>query len=115
VVDERGELFPDAGGFVTGPRTDVLRGCSKKEGIEILLRTMGPGAIAVDEITSEQDCIELLRAGWCGVDLLATAHAASKTDLHARPIYRALVKNELFDHLVILQSDKSCITERMGL
>lgn len=115
VVDERGEIFPEAGCFTAGPRTDVLRGCSKGEGIEILLRTMGPGTIAVDEITSEHDCTALIKAGWCGVHLFATAHAATKADLHLRTVYQPLVKSRLFDHLVILHEDKSCTSERMEL
>jgi len=100
VVDERGELFPE--GFTRGKRMDVLTGCSKKEGIDILLRTMGPECIAVDEITSEQDCEALIRAGWCGVRLLATAHASSMEDLNHRPIYRSVVECQLFDHILVL-------------
>lgn len=113
VVDERGELFP--AGFATGFRTDVLTGCGKGQGIDQLLRTMGPGTVAVDEITSEKDCEALVRAGWCGVHLLATAHAGSREDLFSRPVYRSLVSQKLFDTLVILQPDKSYKAERMTL
>lgn len=113
VVDERGELFPP--GFPSGNRTDILGGCGKAQGIEMLVRTMGPATIAVDEITSEHDCEALIKAGWCGVNLLATAHAASKEDLYARPVYRPLVKSHLFDTLIVLQSDKSWKAERMEL
>lgn len=113
VVDERGELFPI--GVSTGFRTDILSGTPKGQGIDMLLRTMSPSTIAVDEITSERDCEALLKAGWCGVDLLATAHAACKADLYARPVYRPLVTGHLFDTLVILQPDKSFKAERMEL
>jgi stage III sporulation protein AA len=113
VVDERGEIFPSVGGFEKGQRTDVLYGCGKEVGVDILLRTMGPASVAVDEITSERDCVALRKAGWCGVDLIATAHAASKGDLYRRAVYQPLVREHLFDHLVILQEDKSCILERM--
>lgn len=112
VVDERGELFPD-GIFDPGMRTDVLSGCSKPQGIEMLLRTMGPGTIAVDEITADGDCDALLHSGWCGVSLLATAHASGKEELHRRPVYQKLISHRLFDWLVILQQDKSWILERM--
>ena len=111
VVDERRELFP--GQFSTGKRTDILTGCSKAQGIEMVLRCMGPACIAVDEITADGDCDALLHAGWCGVDLLATAHAASRNDLENRPVYRRLMECKLFDTLVILQRDKSWRTERM--
>lgn len=113
VVDERRELFPT--GFNTGSRTDILRGCSKAQGIDILLRTMGPRTIAVDEITSECDCHALMKAGWCGVSLLATAHAGDKRDLMTRSVYRPIIESRLFDTLVILQEDKSWKTERMGI
>lgn len=112
VVDERGELFP-TNCFSTGPRTDVLTGCDKPHGIEILLRTMGPGCIAVDEITAEADCDALIQASWCGVKLFATAHAADKRDLLSRPIYRRLVESGVFDTLLTMQPDKSWHRERM--
>jgi stage III sporulation protein AA len=113
VVDERGEIFPAASGFAWGRRTDVLTGCSKREGMEALLRTMGPETIAVDEITSATDCEGLLHAAWCGVSLIATAHASSRYDLCSRPVYRPLIDAKIFDMLVILQKDKSWKIERM--
>jgi stage III sporulation protein AA len=113
VVDERGELFPP--GFVTGRRTDVLVGCNKREGVEMALRTMGPRCIAVDEITSQYDCASIQSAAWCGVSLLATAHASSVSDLKNREIYRPLMQTKLFQQIIVLQQDKSWTLERMGL
>ena len=116
VVDEREEIFPLANGqvcFEPGIHTDVISGCSKSIGIEILLRNMTPGIIAVDEITAKEDCDALLHAGWCGVSLLATAHAGCKEDLYKRPIYRPLVDNGIFDTVLTLRSDKTWIGERL--
>lgn len=113
VVDQRAEIFPYVANFSAGERTDVMIGCTKKEGLENVLRTMGPETIAVDEITSEEDCKGLLHAAWCGVSLIATAHAATKSDLYSRKIYQPLVKSNVFDTLVILQKDKSWVIERM--
>ena len=111
VVDERQELFP-AAIFDHGPGTDILSGCPKGEGIDTVLRTMGPEWIAVDEITEETDCNALLRAGWCGVRLLATAHAATYRDYLSRPVYRPLVESRLFDSVIILRPDKTWRIER---
>lgn len=111
VVDERGEVFPE--GMDRGKRTDVLTGCPKPEGIPMLLRTMGPSCIAVDEITEERDCLALIQAANCGVRLLATAHAATAEDFYSRNVYRPLVTHRVFKTLIILQKDKSYITERM--
>ena len=114
VVDEREELFP-VEFRQSAKRMDVLTGCAKVEGIEIALRCMGPSSLAVDEITAEADCEALLRAGWCGVRLLATAHAASLQDLYRRAVYRPLVKAQLFSHVLVLHRDKSWREERMEL
>ena len=103
-VDERRELFPD-GCFDRGKSLDILSGCPKTAGIDILLRTMGPETIAVDEITAPEDCTALLQAGWCGVRLLATAHAADSGDLRNRSLYKPLVKGNLFDHILVLRRD----------
>ena len=112
VVDERCELFPDQ--FRTESKSlDILSSCPKTEGIDILIRTMGPATIAVDEITSQEDCAALLQAGWCGVRLLATAHAANSSDLHNRSIYKPLVNTHLFDHILILSRDKTVHEERI--
>lgn len=113
VVDERGELFPE--GIQRGKRMDVLTGCSKKNGIDSLLRTMGPSCIVVDEITTESDCEALIRAGWCGVRLLATAHASSVADLTSRPIYKSLISCKLFDHILVLDRNKMWRKERIAV
>ena len=56
----------------------------------------------------------MIHAGWCGVSLLATAHAASVEDLKNRPVYAPLAQCGLFDTAVILRRDKSWRVERMG-
>ena len=110
VVDEREELFPS--GMETGCRTEVLRGCPKPQGVDMLLRTMEPQVIAMDEITSQEDCDALRQAAWCGVTLLATAHASSLQDFLHREVYAPLVREHLFDNIVILQKDKTWRLER---
>lgn len=114
VVDERGELFPSQPAFSSGKCTDVLCGCPKREGIEVLLRTMSPDWIAVDEITAAEDCEALMKAGHCGVKLAATAHAGSLEDFRKRPVYRPLIECGLFQQAMVLRQDKSWTLERMG-
>lgn len=105
VVDERGEVFPE--GFRRGGNTDVLTGVSKPRGIDMVLRSMGPAVIAMDEVTGRPDCEALLRAGWCGVRLLATAHAADLRDLYERPIYAPLVRTGLFHRVAVLDREQN--------
>ena len=118
VVDEREELFPQHKGqscFSPGDSTDILSRCSKAVGIESVLRSMNPHWIAVDEITEKADCDALLQAGWCGVNLMATAHAGSLQDLMTRPVYKPLIDYKLFSIVLILQRDKSWKMERIHL
>ena len=86
---------------------DSLYGCPKGQGVEVVLRTMTPDFIAVDEITSEEDSAAILRAYGCGVGLLATAHAAGMGDFRRREIYGALIQNHVFDTFLVLHPDKT--------
>lgn len=86
LVDERGELAALCDGtpqFDVGRHTDVIEGCPKLIAAEMLLRTMSPQVLAVDELSSGE--MPLLSSGLAsGVLLLATAHAADLGELRSR-------------------------------
>lgn len=110
VIDERREIFPFQDGtfsFDRGKRTDVLSGCEKGAGLNMVLRTMGPAVIALDEITDAEDCVALSNAAWCGVQLIATAHAGNKKELLSRKIYRPILECGVFRTLIVLHADKT--------
>ena len=113
VVDERRELFPE--GFCRGQNTDVLSGVSKERGIDMVLRSMGPQIIALDEVTSRGDCEALIRVVWCGVRLVATAHADSVRDLTRRAIYRPLAEAGLFSKAAVLDRNQNWHIEEVGV
>lgn len=77
VVDERSELAACYHGVPQndlGSRTDVMDACPKVLGIELLLRSMSPEVIAVDEIGGEKEIELLKRSIYCGCTIVATAH-----------------------------------------
>ena len=116
IVDERMELAACAGGipgFQVGRQTDVLSGIPKHEGVYMLLRTMNPDWIAVDEITDERDVDALLRSSFCGVRILASAHVFSREDLHARPFYARMCQLGLFENLILMDKEHRIRLERM--
>lgn len=118
VIDERRELFPYQDGkyaFARGKRMDVLSGCKKAAGLDMLLRTMGPSVIALDEITNQEDCRALSEAAWCGVQLIATAHAAEKKDLLSRKIYSPILESRIFQTLITVHTDKSWEEEELEI
>ena len=116
VVDERFELAACEGGmpgFDLGGMTDVLSGAPKHEGVYMLLRTMNPDWIAVDEITDERDVDALLRSSFCGVRILASAHVFSRLDLLARPLYARMCALGLFENLILMDKQHGVKLERM--
>ncbi len=118
VVDERREIYPFSSNgpcFDCGSSTDILSGCSKPQGLQMLLKNMTPRWIAVDEITSQEDCCALMDACWCGVRLICTAHAESRSDLISREIYKPLIEKHIFHWLIVLHPDRSWSAERMKL
>ncbi|MGN0507315.1 MAG: stage III sporulation protein AA [Lachnospiraceae bacterium] len=80
VVDERSEIAACYHGVPqndVGLRTDVLDCCPKALGIGLLLRSMSPEVIAVDELGGKEDILMVQRAIRSGCSILATAHGDS--------------------------------------
>ena len=103
VADERGEIaavHDRRPQFDLGPRTDVITGGRKHEACFMLLRSMNPQILALDEITAPEDIVSVRYAAGCGVILLATAHAYSADTLHDRPLYRELLEERIFRRAV---------------
>ena len=98
VVDERSEL---AGSYLGVPqndlgcRSDVLDACPKKMGMMLLLRSMAPKVIAIDELGGEEDIEALKVAAACGTKVIATIHGESLKDV-------GRIKEQLFDVFFLL-------------
>ena len=82
LADERGELAglssEGAPGFDVGKCTDVLSGAPKAAAAMLLLRAMGPEAVAMDELGDADDAAAVTALMGSGVRVLATAHAAEQ-------------------------------------
>lgn len=105
VVDERSEIAGCLAGVPqrdVGPRTDVLDGCPKAEGIMMLIRAMSPQVVAVDEVGRPEDAGALMEALHAGVSVVATAHGASVADVARRPALRELIEAGAFARAVII-------------
>ena len=117
VADERMELAAcsaEGTGFSVGRMTDVLSGVPKHEAIYMLVRTMNPDWIAVDEITDERDVDALLRTSFCGVRVLASAHVFCREDLWSRPLYARMCRLGLFENLILMDKQHGVQMERMN-
>lgn len=106
VVDERGELaacYQGVPQHSLGYRTDVLDCCPKAEGILMLIRSMAPRVVAVDEIGGKNDVAAIRYSKNCGCILLATIHGSSYEDIMEKPEVAELIKEKAFSRFVVLK------------
>lgn len=105
LVDERSEIagcFQGIPSKNVGMRTDVLDGCSKAEGMMMLLRSMSPAVVAVDELGGSGDAQALEQAVRCGCSVIATVHGASREEVCAKPFFGSVLKNGTFGRVLVL-------------
>lgn len=110
LVDERSEIAASYHGIPqndVGPRTDVLDGCNKPEGIQMLLRTMSPEVIAVDELGTEADFFAVEQAAYCGCKVLGTIHAGSVKEVQEKVNLKKWCEKGLFERLIFIQKGEN--------
>ncbi|MFS0751468.1 stage III sporulation protein AA [Oceanobacillus sp. 1P07AA] len=105
IVDERSEIAASLRGIPqhdVGARTDIMDACPKAEGMMMLVRSMSPEIIVVDEIGAEEDAEALLEAIHTGVTIICTAHANQWMDLNKRPSMKKLIEQQVFERYILL-------------
>ena len=112
IVDEREEIYTDE---LSGREIDVLSGYRRGYGISLATRCLSPDVILTDEISAE-DARELLSAANSGVPIIATAHAASLSELMRREGMRRLFDDGVFESAVgIYRSNGSYLCREESL
>lgn len=110
VVDERSEIAASFFGVPQndlGDRTDVLDACPKAEGMRILLRSMSPQIIAVDELGSKEDYLAVEEALHCGCRILGTMHAQDVEELQEKMYLSKWLDKGYFGRFVFLGLDQN--------
>lgn len=122
IVDERSELAACVKGvprFDLGPRTDVMDGCPKAEGMMMMIRSLSPDVLVVDEIGRPEDAAAIHEAVHTGIRVVATAHGADYEDVRLRPVLKQLLEEGVFTRYVILHRRRGApasfrIMDRLG-
>ena len=115
IVDERSEIAACYRGRPendVGERTDVLDCCPKPEGMLMLLRSMSPTVIGVDELGKKEDIDAVLRVVNCGVRVIATVHGENLEEIRRKEVFRELFREGLFRHYIILEKKQVKVYDR---
>lgn len=109
VIDERSEIAACHMGVPqndVGPRTDVLDRCSKASGMIMMLRSMSPQVLAVDELGAKEDFYAVEQAMNCGCRLIGTLHAGSMQELTEKETMKVFMERSIFQRYIILKKQE---------
>lgn len=105
VIDERSEIAACVNGKPQndlGKRTDILDGCPKENGMKMVLRTMSPDIVAVDEIGKKEEFALLEQMRCSGVKILGTLHAGDIDEVLRNQMIRTGVESGAIERFVEL-------------
>ncbi|MFC7320848.1 stage III sporulation protein AA [Halobacillus campisalis] len=115
LVDERSEIAACKDGvpqLEVGERTDVMDGCPKAVGMMMMIRSMSPEVIIVDEIGGTEDALAIKEAIYTGVQVICSVHGNNQISVARRQDVQELIENQAFDRFIILNrlsASSSCI------
>lgn len=109
IVDERSEIAGCFRGIPqnhVGRRTDVLDGCPKTKGMMMLIRSMSPAVIGIDELGDEEDVRALQRVLYCGCRVIVTIHGENIEEIKSKFVQYRVNIWDMFERIVILEREK---------
>lgn len=107
LIDERSEIASCYLGVAqndVGRHTDVLDACPKAKGILLVLRSMSPQVIAVDELGGAADYEAMKQAFYLGCKILATIHGNQFETLRKHDALKNILGTGGFERIIILDN-----------
>lgn len=105
IVDERSEIAGCVNGIpqmTFGHRIDVLDACPKAEGMMMMIRSMSPDVLVVDEIGRREDAEAIQEAVHAGIKLIMTTHGANIAEIRKRPSLSTIIDQKIFQRFIVL-------------
>lgn len=106
IIDERSEIAACYNGMPQhqiGRRTDVMDACPKAEGMMMVIRSLSPEIIIVDEIGKKEDVDALLDAVYAGVTIFCSVHGDSLHEVKKRFLLTELFSYNIFQRYIVLK------------
>lgn len=80
----------------------------------MLVRSMSPEIVAVDEIGSREDAAAIDYVMNCGINIIATVHGLDMEEVINKPVIGELVRKRMFKKIYFIEKrhdgkDKCCI------
>lgn len=110
IIDERSEITASINGVPqldVGLRTDVMDACPKQLGMMMMIRTMSPHILIVDEIGSKEDVHAIFEAINAGVTIICTIHCDEYKELKQKQDIAALINLQIFERFLYLNREKN--------
>lgn len=104
LCDEKHEIAAVCNGLPTldvGRCTDVICGLDKRHVISVGILNLRPDVIVTDELFGD-DADAVTYAAYCGVKVIATAHASSMAELVEKPDYARMLDKGVFSRFAVI-------------
>src|SRR5699024_1299612 len=105
ILDDRSAIAASIQGIpqhYLGSRTYVLDACPMAEGMMMMIRSMSPDILVIEEIGSDIDVHALLAAALSGGAVICTVHGQSLHELKKRPSLSPLFEQKIFARIILL-------------
>jgi len=84
-----------------------LDGCPKAVGMMMVLRSMAPQLMAVDELGTEEDVKALFSVIRSGCKMIATIHGEGLEDLKTKTFMKEVMRERIFERYVVILEDRT--------
>jgi len=108
IIDERSEVagcFRGVPQLDVGVRTDVLDGCPKSIGMMMVIRSMAPQVIAVDELGTAEDIRAVFSVIRSGSQIIATIHGEGLSDIKEKNFLSEVIREKVFERYIVIGED----------
>ena len=107
LVDERNEIAACLDGVARldiGDNTDIINNGQKSYAFSFGVRSLRPDYIITDELANHDDIKSAIYTSKCGVNVIASVHASTISDLKAKSEFSEALHQKIFGRYIILSS-----------